>query len=133
MDGINSIGGPGGASAVSANANPTLGKDDFLKLLVTQLQHQDPLNPMDDTEFIGQMAQFSSLEQLSNVAASIDELRQANQISQGIGLIGHELTYEGPDGTLISGTASSVSFVQGVIQIHVDGQSVSPGAVRAVR
>ena len=45
-----------------------LGKDAFLELLVTQLQNQDPLNPMDDKEFIAQLAQFSSLEQMSNVA-----------------------------------------------------------------
>lgn len=133
MDGINSIGGALGASAAAATPTPGLGKDDFLKLLVTQLQHQDPLNPVEDKEFIGQMAQFTSLEQLSNVANSIGELRQSDEISQGIGLIGHELTYLGPDGALITGTASSVSFNNGIIEIDVDGESVSPGAVREVR
>jgi flagellar basal-body rod modification protein FlgD len=44
-----------------------MGKDDFLNLLVTQLQHQDPLNPAESTEFTAQLAQFSSLEQLSNI------------------------------------------------------------------
>jgi len=133
MDGTNSIGGTAAASPSQAAASPSLGKDDFLKLLVTQLQHQDPLNPVEDKEFIGQMAQFTSLEQLANVADSIGELRQSDQISQGIGLIGHQLTYENPDGTLVTGTASSVSFTNGVIAIDVDGEPVSPGAVREVR
>jgi len=58
----------------------TLGKDDFLKLFVTQLSKQDPMNPVNDKEFIAQMAQFSALEQMNNVASNISELKsmQAN-------------------------------------------------------
>jgi flagellar basal-body rod modification protein FlgD len=59
-----------------------LDKNSFLKLLVTQLSKQDPTNPMNDREFISQMAQFSSLEQMNNVANSMNKLRgaQANQL-----------------------------------------------------
>lgn len=52
----------------------TLGKDDFLRLLVTQLQHQDPLNPVESQEYISQLATFSSLEQLIAIRASIEKL-----------------------------------------------------------
>ena len=60
--------------ADTASKNDVLGKDAFLKLLVTQLQNQDPLNPLDDKEFIAQLAQFSSLEQMTNISEGITSL-----------------------------------------------------------
>ena len=54
-----------------------LGQDAFLKLLLTQLQHQDPTQPMKDTEFIAQLAQFSSLEKLTDIAQSMKQLTTA--------------------------------------------------------
>lgn len=56
----------------ASNISGDIGKDEFLNLLVTQLKNQDPLNPMQDKEFIAQMAQFSSLEQIQNLAKIVD-------------------------------------------------------------
>lgn len=75
------------------NSNKTsdiLGKDEFLKILVTQLQNQDPLNPMDDKDFIAQMAQFSALEQMNNLNSSFS-------LSQAIGLVGKEVVASAQD------------------------------------
>lgn len=80
--------------------NPNLGKDEFIKILMTQLQNQDPLNPMDDKEFIAQMATFSSLEQMMNMASSIDMLVQNQLISPVIKyshMIGKEVSYQSED------------------------------------
>jgi flagellar basal-body rod modification protein FlgD len=123
-----------GGAPQQAYVNPkaSMGKDDFLRLLVTQLQHQDPLNPMEDKDFMGQMAQFSSLEQMTNVSASLDRLTFSGQLGQSVGLIGRTVSYEAEDGTPASGTATAVSVVDGAIRITVGDDRVSPDSVRVV-
>lgn len=66
----------------------SLGKDDFLKLLIAQLSNQDPTSPMENTEFIAQMAQFSSLEQMTNMATSFTELANMLTASEASNVIG---------------------------------------------
>lgn len=81
-------------------AGSVLGKDEFMKILMTQLQHQDPLSPMDDREFIAQMATFSSLEQMMNMTESIDMLVQSQLVSPVIQyshMIGQEVSYNAFD------------------------------------
>ncbi|NEU29369.1 flagellar hook assembly protein FlgD [bacterium LRH843] len=73
-----------------------LGKDDFLKILITQLQNQDPSNPMDDREFIAQMAQFSSLEQMTNMNTAIQQfvnLQSSQSLVQHSELIGKQIQW----------------------------------------
>src|SRR3954452_17260966 len=86
-----------GAGATTAGSQATkqksLGKDDFLKLFVAQLQHQDPMNPMQDGEFMGQMASFSTLEQITNVAKANDTIASNLGMSQSLSLLGKTVTY----------------------------------------
>ena len=70
--------------AQSTNSNDYLGKDAFLKILMAQLQNQDPMNPMEDKDFIAQMAQFSSLEQMTNMVTSFEKMANSQAQSQMI-------------------------------------------------
>ena len=67
----------GQALSATAARETALGQDAFLKLLLTQLQHQDPTQPMKDTEFIAQLAQFSQLEKLTDISQSMKQLTAA--------------------------------------------------------
>jgi len=90
------------------DASARLGKDDFMKILITQLTHQDPTAPMRDTEFIAQMAQFSTLEQITNMTQDFSRLAGILSTSQALGLLGR--TVELFDGqNMISGVVEEVS------------------------
>ncbi len=119
MEQMNSIqnlkGMPPTGSNVQGSGKATLGKDDFLKLLITQLNYQDPLNPIQSTEFASQLAQFSSVEQLyninSNLLKSIDASYATNRsITNALiaNLIGKKVTVYGDTLNLESG--GSVNF-----------------------
>jgi len=126
----------GDATNVSANtpkvAGGTLGKDDFLKLFVTQLQHQDPMNPSDNSQFMAQMAQFSTLEQITNLSNATTQMVFANQVSQSVGLIGRTVTYDNADGTSGTGVASAVNIANGTILVTIGDKQVEPGSIRSV-
>ncbi|HMV42263.1 MAG TPA: flagellar hook capping FlgD N-terminal domain-containing protein [Leptospiraceae bacterium] len=99
-----------------------LGKDDFLKLLITQLSQQDPTNPMKDQDFIAQMAQFSSLEQMKNISAGITRM----EAKQSYSLVGKVVS--GPDmvtGETVVGIAAALFFdADGKSYVRVNGRSV---------
>ena len=102
-----------GSTEPSAPRAPVLGKDDFLLLLVTQLQNQDPLNPADHTEFTAQLAQFSSLEQLNNVNDNLEELQNyqaSTNNSQAVSLLGKEITTNGNFLQLVEGESIDCDF-----------------------
>jgi flagellar basal-body rod modification protein FlgD len=84
---INSTSGVGGTTNGAASSPKTdgnaLGQDAFLQLLVTQLQHQDPSNPMDNSEFIAQLATFSSLEKLTAISTQVSAISQF-LVAQGL-------------------------------------------------
>jgi flagellar basal-body rod modification protein FlgD len=99
--------------AQSSAPGNILGKDDFLNMLIAQLQNQDPLNPADGTEFTAQLAQFSSLEQLSNINDSLKNMEQFQASlthSQAVSYIGKEITASGNGLQLNDGQAATCHF-----------------------
>jgi flagellar basal-body rod modification protein FlgD len=117
----------------ASNRDDIMGKEDFLTLLVAQLQNQDPLNPDDPTEFTAQLAQFSSLEQLFNLNDSMDNLVQSNANSDRLSTlntIGKEVSYRSSTvnysgepvviGYELDGVASDVT-----IALQMDGATVA--------
>jgi flagellar basal-body rod modification protein FlgD len=103
----------GAAGSVGTTAPPsTLGRDEFLQMLIAQLENQDPLNPQDATQFTAQLAQFSSLEQLISIEGRLESLAETEGVSQRLGaagLIGRHVVAEG---TQLSTAADGVPLVE---------------------
>ena len=129
------------ASAVSSTALPAdrelptkesqMGMDDFLKLLTSQLQYQDPLEPMKDTEFIAQMASFSSLDQMSSLNKNFESFFQS-QMNQSVqGYLGKVVTLE-DDGAEESGLVTAVTQKGGELKLTVNGRDYDPSSVSRV-
>lgn len=101
------------SSTTAAKSTSSLGQDAFLQLLVTQLQHQDPLNPMDDKEFVAELAQFSSLEQLTEINTGIENLATQGtqqQLLGAVNFIGKTIEATGNAVSLSDAKASTVTF-----------------------
>lgn len=132
-----------GKSTAKTTADAVMGKDDFLKLLVAQLKNQDPLSPDDPTAFTAQLAQFSSLEQLTTLNSSMDKLVSSNTSSQSLSTlstIGKDVTYAGSSfnftgdstqlGYKLDSAAASVTLklqLNGATVATLDGQELSAG------
>ena len=108
-----------------------LNQDDFLKLLTTQLANQDPLKPMDDTQFIAQMAQFSSLQQATTLTKDFEAFSSAQQISSAQNLLGRTVTLT-TDGGDKTGPVSEVRIKNGTAQIMVNGTGYDPASVISI-
>lgn len=113
---IESIGSNPANAGVPTNAG--LGQEDFLKILLTQLQFQDPLKPMDNQEFIAQMAQFTSLELNRQANDKTDSLMTIQTATQALGLIGKQVEISTETGQQI-GTVTAARFPNGVPALTV--------------
>jgi flagellar basal-body rod modification protein FlgD len=115
VTGINNV--MGATQGTERSPSGVLGKDDFLKLLTVQLEHQDPLSPMENQDLIGQLAQFSSLEQLENINANLQSsmnldliLTQVLNNTAAAGLIGKTVVAEGGRVSLDSSDSAQIHF-----------------------
>lgn len=109
------------SSKTSKRNTGELGKDEFLNLLVTQLQYQDPLNPQDDTQFIAQMAQFSALEQMQNLNSSYSATKAFGMIGK---LVSANLSDDSGSMNSIVGEVASVKMKSGKAFVVVNGYDI---------
>ncbi|WP_233129730.1 MULTISPECIES: flagellar hook assembly protein FlgD [Salimicrobium] len=120
----------------------TLGKDDFLKILMSQLQNQSPLDPMKDKDFIAQMAQFTQLEQMTNMSNTFEKYfnKSEGSVAEYSHMIAKEIAYfpeeqsEGDRGELKSGVVEAVSLKEGEVFLKLDdGARVPVSSIQEVR
>jgi flagellar basal-body rod modification protein FlgD len=118
---------------VPTEAGSTLGKDDFLKLIVTQLSYQDPLEPMQSSEFMTQMAAMGQLEQMTNLNSNFEQMMTTQGLVYGSQLIGQTVTaINQTTKEVIEGTVGDVSIVDGEVKVSVGGTLVSLSDVTSI-
>lgn len=106
-------------------AESSLDKDSFLKLLVAQMTHQDPTNPMPDTEFVAQLATFNALEQQINTNKNLETLVQLNS-SSAVGYIGRLVSYTDAAGKPQADTVQFIEFNEGKVYLYFKDET-KPG------
>ena len=111
------------------SSNDTLGKEDFLKLLVAQLTHQDPTNPMQDTEFVSQLATYSGLEQQMNMNKNLETLinsTNANTATSAVHLIGETIGFTDENGELQTGQVLFIDIIDGEPWVYTVNEHYIP-------
>ena len=127
---LNSLYAPSNQTSTNSSIKKSdgLGESDFLNLLITQLKNQNPLDPMKDTDFIAQLANFSNLQQMTNVNTNVSSLLQQQNIANATAMIGKQVTTS--DGK--SGIVSQVSMDSGKVSIYVGTNKYSMSDITAV-
>lgn len=109
-----------------------LTSDDFLKLLTVQLQNQDPLKPMEDAQFMGQMAQFAALEQTRDLNTSFGKFTKQQSVASATQFIGMNVSLKAPDGKTVTGNVSEVRIDTDGAKVVVNGTAYASDAVTRV-
>lgn len=117
---VSSTPASGSASGVSSRApKQSLNQQDFLKLLTIQLKNQDPLKPIDDNSFVTTMAQFTGLEQSSQILTSLKQMGQSNKVLAASGMIGREVTVRDSFGKETSGEVDAVETTDRGVMVKI--------------
>jgi len=133
MTEISALGGATATTPTTNTKSSILDKDGFLKMLVAQMQNQDPSSPMSAAEQTQQMASFTMVEQISNMTAANEQLASAMYVKQAIDLVGRTVTYTDEDEQSHTGVVDSVSTAGGYAKLTVDGvDGITPSVITKV-
>jgi flagellar basal-body rod modification protein FlgD len=126
--------GVGGTTALGATsaAASRVSTDDFLKLLVTQLQNQNPLDPLTNEQFLAQLAQFQALDEMISTSNNTAAMLLGAKLSLAGGLIGRTVTAEGSGGVTITGVVERVVVEDGEPMLVIGSDRLSVDAVREI-
>ena len=125
------------AAALAANASSkqsqTMDSEVFMKLLVTQLQNQDPSSPMDTNQMISQQTQLAMMEQITNQTTTANENFSLQMRIAAANLVGKQVSYtDAATGTAVTGTASAVSYANSVPTVTVNGKEVALDVISGI-
>jgi flagellar basal-body rod modification protein FlgD len=137
---VSGIGIASSSSSTTTSTSQNLNLQDFLSILVTQLQYQDPLKPMDDEAFLGQLAQFSALEVATQQSTQLDTLITFNSMNQAAALVGKNVevnqssSSSSTTGATSSGTVTAVDFSTGqpLLTVKTTSSTLTSVALSAV-
>lgn len=127
------------SGSVTGTTGKILGQDDFLKLMIAELKNQDPSQSVDSTQYVAQLAQFSALEQMTNVVQAVDKLNsdmttlsQQTLLTQGAALIGKEVSGTDAAGNKVQGTVSQVNMQNGEVQLQIGSSTLNLNQVNTI-
>jgi flagellar basal-body rod modification protein FlgD len=114
------------AAAGSSTAAPMINQQQFLQLLTAQLQYQDPMDPVSATDFTSQLAELSTVSGIGQVSTTLQQMLQLQQLNQGGGLIGQNVSYlpSSTSSTSSQGVVQAVSVQNGQLQVQIGNQQV---------
>jgi flagellar basal-body rod modification protein FlgD len=111
----------------------TLDQADFMKLLITQLKSQDPTKPLDDKEFIGQMAQFTSLKEINDLSENIRIMNREFAFTKAVSLVGKTISWSDENSRYNTGVVDSIKVKNGETFLNIKGMEVPLDQITEVR
>lgn len=125
MSGITALGSTSATGAGALEDRALFSSDEFLSILIAELQTQDPLEPVESSEFLSQMVQIQSLETSSRLSELLSDMAVNQEIGAAGNLIGKEVMGLADSGSIVSGTVDSVIVLNGLVRLMVDGYSLA--------
>jgi flagellar basal-body rod modification protein FlgD len=124
---------PATTGTTVSRTDNSLGQDDFLQLMMLQLKNQDPLNPSDPTQYLSELANFSTLQQETSIAASSQQSATQQSTAAALGLLGHTVSYTDSSGATQSGAVQKIDFTASGPTLTIGGQpGITLGAISEV-
>jgi flagellar basal-body rod modification protein FlgD len=120
------------SSSSTQNSDNQFGEDTFLKLLVAQLQYQNPLSPQDGTQFLTQTAQFTMVEKLNSIDTEVKSSMAANQTIAASAMIGKQVQYKDPNDVDATGVVSSVKLTADGPLLHIGNDDIAYAAIEQI-